>query len=326
MASAWALYRAQEGLVAVSSKHGAALTLFHGRGGTIGRGGGPIALSIRSQPAGSLARGLRVTVQGEAIDASFGSPEIAVQTLELYTTATLESLLRPPAPPEPRWRNKMDDLAARAARAYRAVLEDPRFVPYFEAATPERELGLLNIGSRPAKRRMSGGLGSLRAIPWMFAWTQTRLLLPSWLGVHAALEDEDAPMLDEMQDRWPFFAALVDLVEMVLAKGDLTTAAVYDEVLVPPELRSMGGELFTLFDRTARSVLRLRRAEALLRDNPVLRWSIEVRNPYIYPLNLLQAELLRRLRGRGGDEADRRLVDALVITINGVAAGMRNTG
>ena len=327
IASAWALYRAQEKLVAVADARRIRLTLFHGRGGTIGRGGGPIALAIRSQPPGSAAGGLRVTVQGEAIDAAFGLPEIARQTLELYTTATLESILVPPAPPLNAWRERMDALARTAATAYRAVLDDPRFVPYFRAATPERELGMLNIGSRPARRSDEGGIGSLRAIPWMFAWTQTRLLLPSWLGADAALGDVDNaapdPLLREMLARWPFFAALVDLLEMVLAKTDSSIAAEYDDLLVSEELRPMGRELRDRLARTQKRLLALKGYASLLEDNRLLGWSIAVRNPYIDPLNLLQAELLRRLRGGAEDD---RIRDALVVTINGVAAGMRNTG
>ncbi len=329
VASAWALFVAQEKLLAVAERHGVTLTLFHGRGGTIGRGGGPITLSIWSQPPGSVRDGLRVTIQGEAIDAAFGLPEIAAQTFELYTTATLESSLRPPPAPPDRFREAMDAMAKRAASSYRRVLEDPRFFDYFQAATPERELGLLNIGSRPAKRSAHGGLGTLRAIPWIFAWTQNRLLLPSWLGAHEALEprtDEDRAVLHDMMTEWPFFAALVDLLEMVVAKGDLTTASLYDRTLVPHELRSLGGELMALFERTRGAILTLRGQRALLESNPVLRFGVEVRNPYLHPLSLMQAELLRRLRAAGPEQAEPKLVDALLVTVHGVAAGMRNTG
>lgn len=327
VASAWALYGAQEALLEAAKKHDVTLTLFHGRGGTVGRGGGPIALSILSQPPGSVAGGLRVTVQGEAIDNAFALPQIARQTLELYTGAALQSILSPAAPVDPKWRARMDRFATKSAEAYRAVLEDPRFLEYFHTATPEQELGLLNIGSRPARRGTEGGLTTLRAIPWIFAWTQTRLNLPSWLGAQMAFEltadDGDMAERNEMIQKWPFFAALVDLLEMVLAKCDLTIASHYDEVLVPEGLRAFGSELRTAFEQTRDALLRAEGRATLLDENPSLRWSIDVRNPYIDPLNLLQAELLRRLRA--GDQ-DSRLVDALIITINGVAAGMRNTG
>ncbi|NUO47929.1 MAG: phosphoenolpyruvate carboxylase [Polyangiaceae bacterium] len=329
VASAFALFEAQEQLVEVARRHEVALTLFHGRGGTIGRGGGPIALSIRSQPAGSVANGLRVTVQGESIDAAFGLPEIARQTFELYVTSTLESSLCPPPAPRPEHRAMMREMAARSAKSYRAVLEDPRFYPYFQASTPERELGLLNIGSRPAKRSPKGGLGSLRAIPWHFAWTQNRLLLPSWLGAHEALEPrepKDEKLLREMLEEWPFFAALVDLLEMVLGKGDLPTASHYDDVLVPADLKPMGRMLMSMFRRTETALSTLRGHRVLLEENPVLRFSIDVRNPYLYPLSLLQVELLRRLRADGAAPHDERVADALLVTVHGIAAGMRNTG
>ncbi len=329
VASAWALFEAQESLLRLAAERGIKLTLFHGRGGTIGRGGGPIALSIRSQPAGSVANGLRVTVQGESIDAAFGLPEIAEHTFELYVGAVLESTLRPPQPPQASFREAMAALARRSAEVYRDTLEDPRFYPYFQTATPEGELGLLNIGSRPAKRSASGGLGALRAIPWQFAWTQNRLVLPAWLGAHAALEPEtesEAQTLRTMMTEWPFFTALIDLLEMVVAKGDLPTAEYYDELLVPEALQPLGAELISLFDRTRRAILALRGESELLGQNPTLDFSIRVRNPYLYPLGLLQAELLRRLRAAGDGDKDERVVDALLITIHGVAAGMRNTG
>lgn len=332
VASSWALYRVQEQLLEVTRAAGIRLSLFHGRGGSVGRGGGPIALAIRSQPPGTVAGGVRVTVQGEVIDASFGLPAIARSTLELYVGSALEATLSPPPAPTDAFRARMEALAARSAEAYRAVLGDPRFVPYFRAATPEPELRFLNIGSRPARRAQGDGLGSLRAIPWIFAWTQMRLLLPSWLGVDAAFGEAvglgDAPggeaELAVMAREWPFFAALVDLLEMVLAKGDLATASLYDERLVPPALRPMGKELFESYDRARSAVLAIKGAETLLAQNEPLRWSFAVRNRYLDPLHVLQAELLRRLRA--AEEADPRLVDAFVVTVNGIAAGLRNTG
>ncbi|MCA9602896.1 MAG: phosphoenolpyruvate carboxylase, partial [Myxococcales bacterium] len=325
--AAWELVRAQAAMLEVAKRHGVTLTLFHGRGGTVGRGGGPIALSILSQPPGSVAGGLRVTVQGESIDAAFALPEIAQQTLDLYASSTLEATLAPAAAPSPAWRARMDRLAERSAASYRQVLEEPEFMPYFNAATPEQELGLLNIGSRPARRSREGGLTSLRAIPWIFAWTQTRLNLPSWLGAQAALResiDEGAlPELHDMLLHWPFFAALVDLLEMVLAKCDVATARGYDEMLVPAQLHPFGTKLRDALGVTRQALLAVKGAGDLLESNTTLKWSIDVRNPYIDPLNVLQAELLRRLRAGHNDE---RLVDALIITINGIAAGMRNTG
>ncbi len=328
LGSAWALYRAQEELAGAAAARGVALTLFHGRGGTIGRGGGPIFLSVVSQPPGSVEGRLRVTIQGETIDVMFGQPEIALQSLELYATAVLETTLTPPRKPEPEWRQTMDELAERAMNGYRSVLEQPSFTEYFRNATPEPELGLLNVGSRPARRRADGGLESLRAIPWIFAWTQTRLLLPSWLGTETALDheliEEKRRELTRMRDDWPFFRALIDLVAMVLAKADPDIAAEYDALLVPPELTGLGKDLHDRCRRAVRAILELGQREVLLDGNPLLKQSIALRNPYVDPLNLLQAELLRRLRS--ADPPDPKLVDALLVTVNGIAAGLRNTG
>jgi phosphoenolpyruvate carboxylase len=329
VASAWALYEAQEKLVEVATRHGVALTLFHGRGGTIGRGGGPIALSIRSQPPGSIGERLRVTVQGESIDAAFALPAIAEQTFEMYVGAALESNLAPTRRPEPAWRAKMSEVARRSTEVYRAALDDPRFYGYFQAVTPERELSLLQIGSRPGKRGGSGGLGALRAIPWIFAWSQNRLSLPSWLGAHEALEahgEPDRALLGQMLAEWPFFAALVDLLEMVAAKVDVPIASRYEAELAPDEVKPLGADFVAAFDRTRASILAVRGYAALLEGDPVLRWSIDVRGPYLQPLHLLQIELLGRLRATAEDARDPRLVDALLVTIHGIAAGIRNTG
>lgn len=328
LAAAWALYTAQEDLVAACRTHGVRLTLFHGRGGTVGRGGGPTHLAIQSQPPGSVNGSLRVTEQGEMIDAKFGLPGIALRTLELYTTAVLEATLRPPPDPRPEWRTCLQELADVSREAYRRlVYETPEFVAYFRAATPEPELGSLAIGSRPARRAAGTGVESLRAIPWVFAWTQVRLMLPAWLGVSAALRHtDDRGQLDDvltMYRDWAFFRSTVDLIEMVLAKASPEIAAQYDMRLVADGLRAVGEALRTeLRDATA-AVLRLTGHQRLLEHNRVLRRSIDVRNPYVDPINLVQAEILCRLRQSGDDP---RLRDALLMTVNGIAAGMRNTG
>ena len=247
-AAAWSLYRAQEEVVAAGRRHGVRLTLFHGRGGSVGRGGGPTHLAIRSQPPGSIDGRLRVTEQGEMIQAKFGLVDIAVRTMEVYTTATLEATLAPGNEPTPEWRAAMDRLSELARASYRTVVyETPGFVDYFHCATPEPELRALRIGSRPPSRHGGSGVESLRAIPWQFAWTQTRLLLPSWLGVEAALADAhargDDALLRTMYERWPFFQSTLDLIEMVLAKADARIAAEYDRRLVPAHLQDIGREL-----------------------------------------------------------------------------------
>jgi phosphoenolpyruvate carboxylase len=329
LAANWELYTAQESLVRVCRERDVELTLFHGRGGSVGRGGGPTYLAIQSQPPGSVGGRLRVTEQGEMIQAKFGLPGLALRTLEIYTSATLDATLTPPPPAPPAWRARMQTLAARSAEAYRRlVYEDPRFIPYFRAATPEAELEGLTIASRPARRRADHGVESLRAIPWVFAWTQTRLLLPSWLGVGEALEEAiDDGALDElraMYRQWPFFRSTLDLIEMVLAKTDGRVAEHYDRQLVPADLQPLGDKLRTRLADTASHVLAVTGRDGLLADNQVLRRSIDVRNPYVDPINLVQVELLRRLRRTGA--SDDRLRHAFLITVNGIAAGMRNTG
>ncbi len=327
MAAAWALYRAQEDLVRACRQHGVVLTLFHGRGGTVGRGGGPTYQAILSQPPGSVAGSLRVTEQGEMIQAKFGNPSIALRTLITYTAATLDASLSPSSLIRPEWRSLMDQLADTAFASFRSVVhEEPRFVEYFRAATPEEEIGKLKIGSRPARRRRGKGIKSLRAIPWVFAWTQTRLNLPAWLGIGEALQhamDQDrGELLHEMYADWPFFAATLDLVEMVLAKGDPEVAARYDAELVPPQLAPVGEAIRVRYHKTVELLLQVTGHRGLIENEPVLRHTIEVRNPYIDPLNLIQIELLRRLRaGHNGV-----ISDALFAAINGIATGMRNTG
>lgn len=330
LAAAWELYAAQERLVAVARTHGVRLTLFHGRGGSVGRGGGPTHLAIQSQPPGSVDGTIRVTEQGEMVDAKFGLPAIADRTLEVYATATLEaSLLAPAALPEA-WRARMQALADTSRAQFRQVVyETPEFIDYFRTATPEPELGRLRTGSRPARRGADGGVRTLRAIPWVFAWTQTRLLLASWLGVGAALEEAleagHAAELRAMYEGWPFFRSTLDLIEMVVAKASPEITALYDAALVPEALRPIGVALREDLARTERVLLEVTGHEMLLEENPVLRRSIDVRNPYVDPINLVQAEVLRRLREPGA-AADPALFEAFLSTVNGVAAGMRNTG
>jgi phosphoenolpyruvate carboxylase len=302
------------------------VTLFHGRGGSVGRGGGPTSQAIRSQPEGSIDGTIRVTEQGEMIQTKFGLVEIALRTLEVYTTATLEKTLVHDETSGDGWRSTMDRLADDARVAYRAaVYDEPRFFDYFHAATPESALASLNIGSRPARRAPEGGLAGLRAIPWQFAWTQTRLMAASWVGLDAALEaarqSGDLPKLQEMYRSWPFFQVTLDLMEMVLAKADARIAAQYDRRLVPPDLQPIGESLRQRLATAITGVLDVTGHRVLVENESVLRRSIDVRNPYVDPINLVQVELLRRMRA-GDDSAG----DALMVTLNGIAAGMRNTG
>jgi phosphoenolpyruvate carboxylase len=329
MAAAWAQYHAQEQLVEVSRQADVKLTLFHGRGGTIGRGGGPAHEAILSQPPGSVDGRIRVTEQGEMIRFKFGLPKLAVQSLALYTSAVMEATLLPPPEPKPEWRTCMERLAEESVAAYRAIVrEEPDFVAYFRAATPEVELGKLPLGSRPAKRRVDGGIESLRAIPWIFAWSQNRLMLPAWLGageaLQAASDRGDMPLLQEMEQDWPFFKTRISMLEMVYAKAEPNLAKYYETCLVPENLHHLGDALRARLATGIKAVLELTQSEALMEHTPWSRESVTLRNPYIDPLNFMQAELLARTRKEEAPSTNVEL--ALMLTIAGVAAGMRNTG
>jgi phosphoenolpyruvate carboxylase len=328
LSAGWELFKAQEAIVDSCRRHGVRPLLFHGRGGSVGRGGGPTYLALQSQPSGTVDGRLRVTEQGEMIQALFGLPDIAQRTLEVYASGTLESWLAPASPPRDEWRACMERLSNNGAAAYRRfVYDDPSFPDYFRTSTPQAELEELNIGSRPARRQAGHGLEGLRAIPWQFAWTQTRLLLASWLGFEEALECAfqrgELEQLQAMYREWPHFRSAMDLFEMVLAKADPRIAAEYDRQLVPATLQPLGQQFRDRLTRAVSALLQVTGHRHLLEGNPVLRRSIDVRNPYVDPINLVQIEVVRRLRH--GDH-DPRLHDAFVVTVNGIAAGMRNTG
>ncbi|PPD96069.1 hypothetical protein GOBAR_DD06916 [Gossypium barbadense] len=300
--AAWELYKAQGDVVAACNEFGIKVTLFHGRGGSIGRGGGPTYLAIQSQPPGSVMGTLRSTEQGEMVQAKFGLPQIATRQLEIYTTAVLLATLRPPQPPrEQKWCNLMEEISKISCQNYRStVYENPEFLAYFQEATPQAELGYLNIGSRPTRRKATTGIGHLRAIPWIFAWTQTRFVLPAWLGVGAGLkgvcEKGHTEDLKAMYKEWPFFQSTVDLIEMVLGKADIPIAKHYDEVLVSESRRELGAELRRELMMTEKHVLVVSGHEKLSENNKSLRRLIESRLSYLNPMNMLQVEVLRRLR------------------------------
>lgn len=263
------------------------------------------------------------------MQAKFGLPGVAVRQLEIYTTAVLLATLRPPKPPrDENWRNLMDEISNLSAQSYRnTVYNNPEFITYFHEATPQAELGHLNIGSRPTRRKSSSGIGDLRAIPWIFAWTQTRFVLPAWLGVGAGLkgvcEKGQVTELQAAYKEWPFFQSTIDLIEMVLGKADSSIVKHYDQVLVHESRRSLGDDLRKELLSTEKYVLAVTGHDKLSENNKSLRKLIESRLPYLNPLNMLQVEILKRLRS---DTENHKLRDALLITINGIAAGMRNTG
>jgi phosphoenolpyruvate carboxylase len=335
VASGWATYRAQLRTAAVLRRHDASWVFFHGRGGSLGRGGGPTNVAILALPPGTVGGRLKMTEQGEVLAAKYAVAEIAHRELELTTSAALvatgdgEAARRTP-PRAERHRGVMQAMADRSERAYRALVHgDPDFVRFFSAVTPVDEISRLRLGSRPAKRRQDGGIESLRAIPWVFSWTQTRIVLPAWYGLGTALEaargDVGLDVLQEMERDWPFFSSLLANAEMACAKADLRIARHYVELWDDEEPRERIWETIrTEFERTVHELLLVCGEERLLQRSPVLRDSIDRRNPYVDPLSFLQVELLRRVR-RAPDD-DEQLGRVTLTTLNGIAGGLRSTG
>ena len=362
LAAQWALYLAHRQLASVCDDCGVRLRLFHGRGGSVSRGGGPTHEALLAQPPGAVRGRVRLTEQGEVLHYRYSRAEVAQHHLELVTAAVWEaSSLQGPLPPdaERRWEAAMARIAGDSYRRYRSFVYSDDFARFFEEVTPIAELAQLNIGSRPSARRASNRVEDLRAIPWVFAWTQTRLMLPSWYGVGGSLhafvhdgavvaeDDQNAPppadgaathlpepgparwdLLHEMYLRWPFFGALIGNLEMVLAKADLGVAGRYLELVRDVTLRQrMWAEVTDEHARTVAAMLRVTRKATLLADQPQLKETLRLRDPYIDPLSVLQAQMLARYRDLPpGDAARPALLEALLRTVNGIAAGLQNTG
>jgi len=357
LTSSWELYQTQRRLAALGQKYGISITIFHGRGGAIGRGGGPIYEAILGQPPGTVNGRLRITEQGEMLSFKYGLHEIAIRNMELVVAGAVQSsipdqqILETQAHPQPtpEWEATMDCLSAKAHARYRKLIyEDPAFLNFFEQATPILELGWLNIGSRPPRRTIGRAIEELRAIPWVFSWMQSRYVLPSWYGVGGALEEyiaEDSarlPQLQQMYRQWPFLRAFLDNLQMTLSKADMHIAHNYATLVDDEALRErISCEIQQEYQRTRDVVINIIGGKELLDDTPVLQESIRRRNPYVDPLSYFQVALLRRLRTLGGplmldkmapqdattEERERaRLTYAVLLTINGIAAGVRNTG
>ena len=333
LAACWAQYTAQEKMVQVAKKYGVELTFFHGKGGTVGRGGNPaLYRAVLSHPPNTINGRFRVTEQGEMITRNFGSVPIAERTLDIYTSAVLCEGFTKHVEPTQKWRDQMDRVSEISCAGYRhLVREEPRFVPYFRQATPELELGTLNIGSRPAKRNPKGGIESLRAIPWTFAWTQTRTHLSAWLGVADALNVDGADLegLQDMYKNWPWFREIIDLVAMVLSKTDFSISKNYDDQLVDKteELTSLGNEVRERLVNTRKSVLKVTESTDVAGPHvALLRASSKIRNPYVDPLNIIQAEILKRFRASSDEVEKEILQDALRVSIGGISQGLRNSG
>ncbi len=329
----WSLYQAQEEITRVTQTHDIKLTIFHGRGGTIARGGGPASRAIRAQPAGSINGRFRVTEQGEIIASRYANPYLAHRHLEQIASAVL--LASAPAEEQfqvpHKWREAMEEMSGTAQKAYRnLVYETPGFIEFWQSATPLDEIKQLQIGSRPASRASSSAVDKIRAIPWVFSWMQSRFNLPGWYSLGAGLESfTDQSVLREMYEGWPFFRSLLNNTEMSLTKADMEIAALYVE-LVPD--RALGNTIFSRireeYERTCAAVLSTSRHTSLMEMEPVTQYAVQFRNPYIDPLNYIQVDVLRRLRSLkspNGAEVE-TLRDVMALTINGIAAGLKNTG
>lgn len=328
LAASWAQYKAQETLLKVCETHGLPLVLFHGRGGSISRGGASAHQALLSQPPGAVRRGLRVTEQGEVIRYKFGLPGVAVRTLEVYTSAALEAALLPPEQPRESWQKVMESLGERSTDVYRNVVrENKDFIDYFTQTTPINELQEIAIGSRPAKRKRGQMVSSLRAIPWVFGWTQVRLMFPAWYGTQVVFnkKETDHKILREMLANWVYFKNVIGMQEMVLAKTLPDITEHYERNLTDKRLHPFGRQLREALECVTEGWLELTGQSELLQNAPVIRRSISVRNPYTDVLNMLQVEALIRYRSAGKSK-DTDLRRALLLTIVGVAAGMRNTG
>jgi phosphoenolpyruvate carboxylase len=331
MASAWAAYRAQMRIADVLASHELRWIFFHGRGGAVGRGGGPTSTAIRALPPGTVRSRLKMTEQGEVLAAKYAVAPVAHRELELSTGATLASGFELGSDRHADYERVVGEMAQESARLYRHVVsEDPEFVAFFETVTPVQEISRLRLGSRPAKRSQAAGIEDLRAIPWVFSWTQARIVLPAWLGLGTALaaarERHGIEVLREMAAQWPFFDALLSNAEMGCAKADLAIARRYAQLWEDDRSRE---RLFRpLADELARTIdelVLIRDGARLLDSEPVLQASIDRRNPFVDPLSFVQIELLRRLR-REGDDAPEQLGRVSLLTVNGIASGLRNTG
>ena len=336
VASGWHVYRAQLEMAQLFREHGVAWRFFHGRGGAVGRGGGPSYTAVRAQPSGTVAGRLKVTEQGEMLSAKFSLREIAHRELELTTSAALVTTLDRSAGDQPERQQRFEavvaQMAAVSTAAYRdLVYADADFADFFHAVTPVREVSRLQLGSRPARRKATARIEDFRAIPWVFSWTQSRAVLPAWFGLGTALqsarEQHGVELLREMERDWPYFAALISNAEMACVKADLDIARRYAGLCDDEAVRErIWGTIESEFRRTVREIGAVCDEEHLLDREPILQRAIARRNPFIDPLSFVQLELLRRLRAPGGDPDDPDLVRASLLAINGIAGGLRNTG
>jgi phosphoenolpyruvate carboxylase len=337
LTSTWELHQAQHHLHEAARDCGVNLRLFHGRGGTVGRGGGPTHAAILAQPAGDFSGEIRITEQGEVLGWKYSDPVLAEWNLEIMIAACLEAITMPAkAAPETseRWHDAMQTMSKDAFAFYREhIAENPEVLEYFEQATPVNELEYARIGSRPARRAATRSLDDLRAIPWVFGWMQSRHAVPAWFGFGYALDrfsaraPANADLLREMMHGFPLFASLISSVEIAMAKADFAIARLYADLVTDAALRDRVFEMLRQeFERTARVILSITGQRDLLEKNSVLSRSIRLRNPYVDPLSLIQVDLLRRKRATSNSVADPALDYAIGAMMNGIAAGLHNTG
>ena len=353
--SSWSLYQAQERLARTCSAYGVNLTLFHGRGGSIGRGGGPANRAILAQPPGSVQGRIKLTEQGEVISARYSNRAIAKRHLEQLVNAVLiasceahhdalageERSEYASHTVEESWVSILEAASERSERKYRSLVENPAFLSYFHEATPIEQLAQMNIGSRPAKRRQTSDISDLRAIPWVFAWTQSRVNLPGWYGLGTGLHAESPrrmAVLREMYGSWPFFRTVIDRAQLSMRRADMTIATLYASLAEEQTQFAIFGEIMDEYRRTERLILDITGQAALLDNEPWLQRSINLRNPYVDPLNYIQVALLGKQRAEGeltardtsadraATEEDPRLRQAILLSINGIAAGLQATG
>lgn len=329
LTACWELHQSQKQLAEVAERNHVGLTTFHGRGGSLGRGGGPAARAIRSLPQKAVSGRLRVTEQGEVLSERYDDPVIAHRHLEQIINATLMVSAGTSRTPDSSWVATMDELSAKSFQAYRALIEHPGFLNYFDCATPISEIETLPIGSRPARRGQRKSLSDLRAIPWTFAWTQSRHVLPAWFGLGSAVHnfvdstDRDWSTLRTMYAEWPMFTALIDNAELALAKADMQIARSYTALVADESSDEIWQRISLEFDRSRGAILLIKENNELLADINWLRSSVLKRNPYVDPLNLAQIKLLSSLRS---NDSDQELVDLARLSIQGIAAGLRTTG
>ena len=338
LTASWALYEAQAAIARVCRESHVRLTLFHGRGGSIARGGGPAAKAILAQPAGLRDGGIRVTEQGEVLSTRYHDPDLAHRILEqmaygvMLGSVAAETESEVPAP----WREAMEAMSAAGFAAYRALVhDDPDFLVFWRQATPIDEISQLKLGSRPAYRGIAKGVADLRAIPWVFSWMQSRFNFPGWFGLGSAIDailrrgPAGRQLLRTMHAQWPFFQTLIDNAQLTMRKADMDIAALYADLVADPKMRRrFFGIIKAEFLRTEKAILAVTGQKQILGRDKVLRKSIELRNPYIDPLNYLQVDMMRRLRERPDRPSDEvaALRAVIELTINGISGGLKNTG